>query len=188
MNVLLNHWQRILYIILCIAGLLAYVFIFALKPSGAKIPFTLVCFLLAPMAFFTGTIFYNLFKMFDKTAAVANYIQLATGVVATVLLFIGVDAVYKETGLADFVKRSNSPIDPGFDAMSVWYSQALLSIAYIGHLIVFAFMPLVKGISKTLAVTPMFTKIAPTPVPTPAPAIEEPVKRTRKPRTPKVTE
>jgi len=194
---ILQHWYRLLYIIFCLAGIAVYIVIFALKPAGTSIPFTMICFFMAPLAFFVGTIVYNALKMSPKTDSMSNYFLLGTGAAATILFCIGADAVYKAHGLVDIVKRAGTVIvndgagNYGPDIMGDWYALALVSFAFVGQLIVFGLMPLVKGISKTLGATPepiKQKKIAEPPPPPPPPAPEVKTRKPRAPRTPKVTE
>jgi len=107
----------------------------------------MVCLLLAPIVFFIGTIVYNVLKSYDKTRDASNLSLTGTGLLATVLFCIGAAAVYGENGVANMIS------DTGDDRI-VWYSQVFVSFAFFGQMIVFGLMPLLKGISKTLAMLP----------------------------------
>ena len=155
---MLKNWVRLFYILFSVAGVAVYLALFALKPKGVTLDIQLACFLLAPMLFFTGTILYNLFMFSAKTSSLANYLLLVTGLLVTVAFCISAEAVYKEMGLADVVAGVGNTVQgsqPAPSDMAKWYSQVLVSFAFVGQLIVFGLMPLLKGISKTLAATPM---------------------------------
>ena len=182
---MVKNWYRLFYILFCITGAVLYIALFALKPSG-KITFELACFLLAPLAFFVGTIFYNILKSFKSTDHLASYFQLGTGLVATVLFAIGAKALFETAGLADIVagitdtvRGENAPSE----SMAKWYSQILVTFSFFGQLIVFGLMPLLKGISKTFAVTPEYKwELSHKKQSAPEPVKEEKPKRVRKPR------
>ena len=178
---MLKNWYRLFYVLFCAAAAVMYVSLFALKPSGETIGFHLLAFLLAPLVFFVGTIVYNILKCFKKTDVAASYTQLATGLLATILLSIGARALYGEAGLAEIVSGIRDTIDgtptPSPD-MAAWYAQILVTFAFFGQLVVFGLMPFLKGISKVFAVTPQLE----------CPKCEEPMQpgtKTRKPRTPR---
>jgi len=151
-----KHWYRIFYIMFCAAGVALYIAMLAVKPADVPLTFTLFCFLAAPMMFFVGCAAYNVLKFYKKTDKIANWVQLATGALVTVLFGIGAHAVFKTDGLAEKIKalglaagdNTSEPL-----ASSIWYSQVLVSVAFIGSLLVFGLMPLLKGISKTLFAT-----------------------------------
>jgi len=188
---MLKNWYRVFYVLFSIAGIAMYISAFALMPRGESASFALVCLLLAPITFFVGTIVYNIMKSFEKSKVGSNYALVVTGLLATVLFSIGAGAVFGEYGLANSV----ASIDGGSDR-AMWYSQILVSFAFFGQMIVFALMPFLKGVSKTIAATPEppCRHCEPKAEPTPEPVKEEPVvvateekptPKPRKPRTPK---
>jgi len=101
-----------------------------------------------------GCIAYNVMKFSPKTDKAANWMQLATGAIVTVLFGIGARAVWTDNGLADMIRQIGwAGGDAEYLPSSVWYSHVLVSVAFIGQLIVFGLMPLLKGVSKTLFAT-----------------------------------
>jgi len=168
---MLKNWFRSFYILLCAAGAALYLTLFALLPSGESISFALACFILAPVAFFIGTIIYNTLKYFKKGDVAASYTQLATGAIATLLFSIGAGALFSANGAFNIVASS----DIASSEMARWYAQVLVTFAFLAQLIIFGLMPLLKGISKTFAVTNLECVQC---------EVEAP-KRTRKPRAPK---
>ncbi|MDR0461913.1 MAG: hypothetical protein LBG88_01095 [Christensenellaceae bacterium] len=158
---MLKNWYRIFYIIFCATGVVLYLSVFILKPRDVSIEPSLVCFLLGPVAYFVGTIAYNALKMFKKSDQAACYTQIATGLVATMLLCIGAQALYRPMGMSDlFAKIAGASMnDEGgivSPDMALWYSQIFVSVAFFGQMFVFGLMPLVKGISKTTGITPEY--------------------------------
>jgi len=155
-----KNWFRVIYCMLCATGAIVYLTLLAIAPKG--ISFGLICFGLAPMIFFLGTIAYNVLKSYDKTKnAAASYTQLATGALSTLLFIISAISLFAEAGVADIIKNIAAVYAPAEDPsieMAKWLSLAFVSIAYFGQLIVFGLLPLLKGIQKTLAVTATSTK------------------------------
>jgi len=139
----------------CAAGVALYIAMFAVMPGSVPLTFSLFCFLFAPLVFFMGCIAYNAMKFSPKTDKAANWMQLATGALVTILFGIGAHAVYKDSGLAETIMRLgwNGNPETAYLASSIWYSRVLVSVAFIGQLIVFGLMPLLKGVSKTLFAT-----------------------------------
>jgi len=185
---MLKNWFRIFYMMLCGAGVILYLALFALLPKGVSPSFSLVCFILAPIMFFLGTIAYNALKMCDKTKDThASYVQLATGIVVTILFGIAAHALFKTGGIADMVAAmgTNPAAGSPTTGMARWISLIFVTIGFFGHLIVFGLMPMLKGIQKTLAVTPEFCCSGTVQKAKPAPVAQEKPKATRKPSTPK---
>ena len=170
---MLKNWYRIFYVLFCVAGAAVYTTILILRPSGVSASFSLVCFILAPMMFFIGTIAYNALKSFTCTEKHAPWVQLGTGLVTTILFCIGAEALFKAGGIADLIGL-NGGLEP--DARFTWYAQIFVTFAYFGQLTIFGLMPLLKGFNKTLAITPQLETPQPPPPPPPAP---EPVKGKR---------
>ena len=158
-----KQWYRVFYIMLCLTGAAMYIAIFAMtKSDNIKLDFTLSCFLLAPLMFFVGTTVYNVMKFYKRTDTLANWMLLGFSALVTILFAVGAHAIYKADGLSEQVEVINR-----------WYSIALVSVAYIGQLIVFGLMPLIKGISKTLFATAAEDNNVPLP---PLPKKEKPAK------------
>jgi MFS-type transporter involved in bile tolerance (Atg22 family) len=188
---MLKNWFRIMYIMLCSMGILVYLSLFLLKKDGAEVNFSIVCFILAPVMFFVGTIVYNALKWSPKTDTLASYAQLATGAVASLLFLLSAKGLFEEDGLVSLFSMG----------VGDWYTQAFITIPFIGQFLIFAFLPLMKGINKTLAVTPehplpakkvVEAPVAPAaPVTTPTPTVEvaatpaAPAPKPKKPSAPK---
>jgi len=119
-------------------------------PKGVA-SFSLVCFILAPIVFFIGTIVYNVMMGFDDMEKPASYTQLGTGFLATLLFGIGANALFIGEGSIANIITSNLQ---GNADHAQFYANLLVTFAFFGQIIVFGLMPLLKGINKTFIVTP----------------------------------
>jgi hypothetical protein len=158
-----KNWYRLFYIIFCIAGIGLYITLLCIIPKDETLDASLVCFLLGPISFFVGTLVYNVLKFFKNCNTAAAYVQTISALCATVLLSIGANAIYKSMGVANtiaLIYQQTITADGEIISreLAQWYSLVFVTAAYFGQLIAFGFMPLVKGISKTLAVTPEYKR------------------------------
>ena len=175
-------------------GTVLYVLLFAFLPQKVHVGFPLICYVLAPIAFFIGTIVYNVLKFFEKRDTAAGMVQMITGFLAMVLFAVGAIGLFKEGGAVDAIREGTGT------PLAEWYSLLFVSFAYFGQMVVFALMPFLKGVAKSISVlhkhkpadegqkmiaeTPL---LAPAPTPTKGTTVTTAVTtpKPRKPRTPK---
>jgi hypothetical protein len=183
---MIKNWYRIFYCLLCATGIILYYSLFVVAPKDA-ITFPLFMLIAAPIVFFIGTFIYNVLKGFDKSADHwASYIQLLTGFLATLGFAFGAKALFGDDGIAKVLVNDTAA---NADLIK-WYIDVTITMAYVGQLIVFGLMPLIKGINKTLGITGDYVHAIhgkkPEPViETPAPVVKTRAPRTTAPRAPK---
>jgi hypothetical protein len=127
-----------------------YTLLLTIMPRGVA-SFSLVCFFLAPIVFFAGTIAYNILMGMDNQRKTASFVQLGTGFLSTVLFGIAAHALFTSSGSVASLIENGLAGDPDH---AQFYANAFVTFAYFGQMIIFGLMPLLKGINKVFVENP----------------------------------
>ena len=142
MEFLKKNWGKLTIAILSLIGfILMLIATISLADLAPKFKFASACQYLGPMIFFLGIAVYYACKMLDQKS-IAKWVLLGTGAVVTLLLVIGM--------FGDLTLYGGKVFDGFKKPYGSFKLGSILAFPYLGQLIVFGLMPLVKGIAQVV--------------------------------------